>query len=232
MQNYIKKVSKAIESLSRLSTANISDAMSKRLEDKLLSQTMDSAIRPLSDSFKICAPAFTVSCYPGATYAMEKAINQAPAGSVIVCDGHACDAGVLMGGLMSTLAQRRGVVGAVIDGAVRDVEDILELDFPVFSRYVTPKSGTFAQLGDVDMPITCGSVIVNPEDIIVADVNGVIVVPSSLAGLVASESQKLHEFEENIRQRILDGFSLDEALAGIEDSVSYNSNYVRKCDKN
>ena len=200
-----------IKKLSLISTPNISDAMGKGLSRPLKHQTMDSAIKPLSATFRLFGPAYTVRCYPGATYAMEKAINLAPAGSVIVCDGQGSDAGVMMGELMSTVAQYRGVVGAVIDGAVRDIDAVIEMEFPVFTRHVTACSGTFDTLGDLEEIISCGSVVVRPGDIIGGDVNGVVVVPCEIAGPVVRSAQAIQDREKQIKKLLLQGCSLEDA---------------------
>lgn len=210
------KLSEAIRILSQTSAPNVSDAMGKLLSKNLKHQTMDAGINAVDRSMKVCGPAFTVRCYPGATYAMEKAIVEAPKGSVIVCDGQGSDAGVLMGGLMSTAAMTQGVIGAVIDGATRDIDDIIELKFPMFSRHIVARSGTFAQLGDLQCQICCGGVVVNPDDIIVADCNGVAVVPNEIAMQVATASSELSQWEENVRLEILKGKSLDQAASMFE----------------
>lgn len=201
-----------IKKLSLISTPNISDALGKGLASPLKHQTMDSAIKPLDRTFRLCGPAYTVRCYPGATYAMEKAINLAPAGSVIVCNGQGSDAGVMMGELMSSVAQYRHVAGAVIDGAVRDIDDIIEMGFPVFTRHITPRAGTFDKLGELEQIITCGSVVVNPGDIIVGDANGVVVVPHKIAEQVATAAQAIQNREKQIKKLILQGYSLEDAV--------------------
>ncbi len=200
-----------IQQLSGFSAPIVSDAMAKLLSEKLKHQTMDPAIKPIAKSFKVCGPAYTVRCYPGATFAMEKAIAEAPENSVIVCNGQGSDAGVMMGELMSTFAQKRGICGAVIDGAVRDVDDIIALEFPVFARHITARSGTFDKLGDVQKVITCGSVVVNPDDIVVGDINGVVIVPQAIASEVASSAEELQIWENEIKKLLLEGKSLEEA---------------------
>ena len=222
-QNNTKTISENItdieittQKLKTASSAIISDAMAKCLSKSLKFQTMESCIKPLKQSFKVCGPAYTVCCYPGATYAMEKAVAQAPADSVIVCDGQKSDAGVLMGGLMSLFAKERGIAGAVIDGAVRDIEDIDELNFPVFCRYVTPRAGTFDKIGDTQLTITCGSVVVNPGDFIFGDLNGVVVIPKDIVQEVSIASVGLLNFEKKIKIKLSDGHTLEEAFAATD----------------
>ena len=203
----------AVRDLSTVSVPNISDAMAKGLSRPLKYHTMNSAIKPVSRDFKVCGPAYTVRCYPGATYAMEKAIVEAPPGSVIVCDGQGSDAGVLMGGLMSATAQQRGVLGAVIDGAVRDIDDVIKSGFALFARHIVARSGTFAQLGDLQQTICCGGIVVRPGDIVAGDVNGVVVVPAEIASAVARAALALAQWEEQLLNEILKGKTLEQAAA-------------------
>jgi len=201
----------AVRRLSGISTPHISDAMAKWLSRKLKHQTLDPGIKPICRGLKVCGPAYTVRCYPGATYAMEKAIAEAPAGCVIVCDGQGSHAGVMMGELMSTFAHRRGIAGAVIDGAVRDIEEVIELGFALFARHVTPRCGTFDKLGDVGQTICCGGVVVRPGDVVAGDDNGVVIVPQDIAPQVAAAAEELHQWETAVKQCILEGQTLEQA---------------------
>src|SRR3954452_11216989 len=90
-------------------------------------QAIDAGIRPVARNMRLAGPAFTVRCYPGATWALEQALELAPPGSVLAVDGGASPDVILMGGLMSTRAHARGIAGAVLDAAVRDVDDIIEV---------------------------------------------------------------------------------------------------------
>jgi len=203
----------AIKILSTLSTPHVADTLAKGLTIHLKHQVMDAAIKPISNTMKVCGPAYTVRAYPGATYATEIAIAEAPARTVIVCDGQGSEAGVLMGGLMSTFAQSRGVLGAVLDGATRDIEEILELGFPMFARHITPRNGCFDQAGDVEHVISCGSVVVRPGDIVVGDLHGVVIVPQEIVVPTALAAKALEEREDAIQKAILAGKTLNEACA-------------------
>src|SRR2546427_12567126 len=98
-------------------------------------QAMDGGIRPIAANMRLAGPAFTVRCFPGATWALEQALEIASPGDVLVVDGAGYADAILMGGLMSTRASARGIQGAVVDAAVRDVEQIIALGFAVFSRH-------------------------------------------------------------------------------------------------
>jgi regulator of RNase E activity RraA len=203
------------ESWARLGSANTSDAL--RSCGKCF-QAMDSGIRPLAPDMKTAGPAFTVRCYPGATWALEKALELAPAGSVLVVDGGGvCDV-ILMGALMSTRMKARGIAGAIVDGAVRDIDDIVALPFPVFSRGICPRAGTFAEIGEWNGLICCGRIPVRPGDWIVADRSGVVVVPSEMLEEVVIKAQEIHTREEALGKHLCRGKNFAEAIEAIKKS--------------
>lgn len=174
---------------------------------------VDGGIRPIAAGMRIAGPAFTVRCYPGATWAMEKSLELAPPGSVLVVDGGGAADVILMGGLMSARAQARGIAGAVLDAAVRDVEDIIALNFPVFSRYVCPRGGTFAEIGEWQTIVCLGRVPVRPGDWIVADQNGIVVVPIELTDQVLKKARQIVQKERALQKHLKAGRSFAEALA-------------------
>ena len=176
-------------------------------------QAVDGGIRPVAAGMRVAGPAFTIRCYPGATWAMEKSLELAPPGSVLAVDGAGAADVILMGGLMSTRAKSRGIAGAVLDAAVRDVEDIIALNFPVFSRYVCPRAGTFAEIGEWQTVICLGRVPIRPNDLIVADQNGVVVVPIELVDQVIEQASKIVHKEEALRKHLEAGRTFAEALA-------------------
>lgn len=211
-----KNPAKSITKLAGISTPNISDAMAKGLSLPLKHQTMDAGIKPVRERFVVYGPAYTVRCYPGATYAMEKAVAEAPPDSVIVCDGQGSTAGVMMGGLMSAFAQQRGILGAVIDGSVRDIDDIDALSFPIFSRFITARCGTADPLGDVEQIINCGGVVVQPGDVVAGDMHGIVVVPQRIVDSVATAAVALAKWEDQVKEKIMQGMTLDEAARSCE----------------
>ena len=174
-------------------------------------QTMDGGIKPLAPQLRLAGPAFTVRCYPGATWAMEQALEKARPGDVLVVDAGGRDDLIIMGGLMSTRAEHRGIAGVVVDGAVRDVDDILALNFPVFTRHVCARAGTFAEIGELQTTLCCGRVPVSPADWIVADNSGVVVVPKTMLEEVAKEAESIHLKESRMANILTDGKSLAEA---------------------
>lgn len=197
-----------------LPTAAVSDA----LQQLGVQGTMEAAISPVVGG-KLVGPAATVLEEPaeGAgppTHALE-AIDSAAAGSVIVIGiGGARDVAV-WGGLMTAGAAARGVGGAVLDGAVRDVDEI-ERDYgmPVYARGTSPKStvGSYRTVAN-DVPVDCGGVQVHPGDLVVADRDGVVIVPAALAERTRELAEEIEAGEQRTAERIRALGSIGKAVA-------------------
>jgi len=164
---------RAPDELARMSTATISDALF-RMGHK--NRTMRSRIKPVSPEMRVAGRALTVHAYAGGTHASSMALEAAEPGQAIVIDGGGYTEAVLWGEVFSWMAAARGVRGAVIDGAVRDLEGVRELGFPLFAAAVTPAAGTGDRLGEVGITIQCAGVVVNPGDWVFGDGLGVVVV--------------------------------------------------------
>lgn len=176
-------------------------------------QSLEGGFAPLAPSFRLAGSAFTVRCYPGATWALEQALELASPGDVLMVDAGGRPDVIIMGGLMAQRAKSRGLAGAVVDGAVRDVDDILAVDFPVFARYICPRAGTHAHVGEWQTTICCGRVPVNPGDWVVADRSGVTVVPISLYEQAAAEAATIFERELRVDELLRSGATLAAAAA-------------------
>lgn len=174
-------------------------------------QAMDGGIRPVAPTMRIVGRAFTVRCYPGATWALEQSIERAEPGDVLVVDGGSASDVIMMGGLLSTRMQQRGLAGAIVDGAVRDIEDIIDLGFPVFSRHICPRAGTHAQIGEWQVTICCGRLPVEPGDIVLADRNGVTVIPVALLDDVRDKAAQIFAKEASVAEQLNRGASLKDA---------------------
>jgi regulator of RNase E activity RraA len=181
--------------LGDLPTANIADAMHRL-------GAMDARIRPMWDGARLVGAAYTVWTRPGDNAGIHEALRHAQPGDILVINGGGDESRALIGELIGGRAKSRGVVGFVIDGAVRDAPGLAEYDMPVFARALTAagpyKDGPFV----VAAPTAVGGVVVNPGDVIVGDDDGVVVVPLGLADLVAQVAQAKHDDELRKRRDI------------------------------
>lgn len=142
------------------------------------SRILSAELRPLWEGARLSGPAYTVRCAPGDNLMLHAAIHRAPAGSVLVVDGG--DAShAIAGGNVCAVAHRRGIAGLIVDGAIRDVQEIRELGFPVFARAIVPKPGVKEVVLPLQEPVTCGGVLVGPGDFVVADEEGIVAVPAA-----------------------------------------------------
>ncbi|MGW5617305.1 RraA family protein [Streptomyces sp. NPDC003877] len=173
-------------------------------------QVMDTGIRPLWNSPRVAGPAYTVRCEPGDNLMLHAAIYRAEPGSVVVVESGDVDY-ALAGGNVCAVAQRRGVAAFVVDGVIRDLGEVREAGFPVFSRGVIPIPGTKKKIGALGEPARVGGVLVHPGDIVVADEEGVVVTPAARreeildaarTKLAKEAGESLDAWEANHRARI------------------------------
>ncbi|MGB7417120.1 MAG: RraA family protein [Thermosynechococcaceae cyanobacterium] len=180
-------------------------------------QFMDIGIRELWPQIpRIAGPAYTVHCPPGDNLMLHAAIYRAPPGSIIVVEASDVDY-AMSGGNVCAIAQKRGIVGFVIDGVVRDLAEVRACGFPVFARGVIPIPGKKQVLGSLQQTIQCGGVRVESDDIVVADEEGIVVIPAAQQESIfqiakvqsdREESQSLEEWESahraKVEQRLLE----------------------------
>jgi 4-hydroxy-4-methyl-2-oxoglutarate aldolase len=160
--------------------------------------TLD-GLAPLSPAMKLAGPAFTVEVRPGDNLMIHAAMAMAKPGDVLVIDGKGDTSCALMGALMMNGCKVLGLGGVVIDGAVRDTEELRELGFPVFARAANPNGPTKFVPGRVNWPVSLGGVAVRPGDLVVGDADGVVVVEREKAAAmlplaakkVADEAKRL-----------------------------------------
>ncbi len=156
-------------------------------------QFMDMGLRSLWPGMpRLAGPAYTVNCPPGDNLMLHAAIYRAAPGSVIVVQ--AGDAEYAMaGGNVCAIAQSRGIAGFVVDGVIRDLAEVREAQFAVFARGVMPVPGQKQALGTLNQPIFCGGVRVNPGDMVVADEEGIAVIPAAQQDAVWQAAQQRTE---------------------------------------
>lgn len=174
-------------------------------------QVLDLGIRSLwSPAPRLAGPAFTVRCPPGDNLMLHAAIYRAAPGSVVVVESGDVEY-ALAGGNVCAVAQRRGIAGFVVDGVIRDVGEVREAGFPVFGRGVVPIPGVKKAVLPLNERVRCGGVAVDPGDVVVADEDGVVVVPGArraevLAGarerLAKEAGESLDAWEAAHRARV------------------------------
>ena len=194
---------KTIELLNLVSTPNISDAMHRKGAMKDISS--------ICPGTKAVGRAVTVQTFPGDWAKPVEAIGAAVPGDVIVINNNSPH--VAPWGELATLSSiNKGVAGVVIDGAVRDVDDIRRLNFPVFAASIVPNAGEPKGFGEINAEIQCGGQTVKPGDFIVGDDNGVVVIPRERAYEIARRAAEVEKNERRIRDEIKRGKTLSEVL--------------------
>lgn len=189
------------EELSVLPTGNVADNNINAPRQGV----MDSGIKPLDPKSHMLGRAVTVRCQPGDNLAIHQGIYAAKPGDVLVCDLHGCDQAGHFGDIMALACKVRGLAGVVLDGSCRDVEDIRDMGFPVFSRGINPSGTVKASLGEVNVPVVCGGVTVCPGDMILGDCDGVVVVPQEQEDEVFAKAEAKYEKEKHLVELLLSG---------------------------
>ncbi|MBA2691551.1 MAG: RraA family protein [Rubrobacter sp.] len=173
---------------------------------------MASAMKPLFEGIRFVGVAATVKTLASDLAAAFKAIDLCQPGDVVVIDSHGSTDTAFWGENMALSAINKGVVVAVVDGACRDVEEIRRMGFPVVCKGIVPNVASVSGYGEVNVPIQCGGVAVNPGDIVMVDGNGVVVVPRGEASDVLAKARKLLSTEHVLREKIEAGATIGELV--------------------
>jgi 3-hexulose-6-phosphate synthase/6-phospho-3-hexuloisomerase len=190
--------------LTQVSTPNISDAMHRK--------GAMHGLFPLNPGLKMVGPAVTVQTFEGDWAKTVEAIDVAREGDVIVIYNGGSDRVAPWGELATLSCINKGIAGVVIDGAVRDVDDIRKLEFPLFAKAVVPNAGEPKGFGEINAEIKCAGQVVRQGDYIVGDDNGVVVVPKERAYELARRAVEVKKNENRIRDEIIKGSTLSKVM--------------------
>lgn len=190
-RSFTRPPAELVSQFSQFTSANLSDVMGK-------GNTLDFCVKPVHPGAQLLGVALTVKTRPGDNLLPLKAIELAQPGDVIViAGGHDTNYSV-WGGIMSLMAARQGVEGVVTDGLVRDADQILKAGLIVFATGLTPVGPSKDGRGQINLPISCGGIIVHPGDIVSGDADGVVIIPQQEAEAVLARAHQRIALGENL----------------------------------
>lgn len=187
---------KIIDDLNELTTTSVSDAL-----DGL--NGLDPAIKPVKSNLRVGGKAYTVRVKAADNKLVLKGIREAEPGDVLIVDAKGYMNNASVGDFLVGLAKTMGLSGVVIDGVVRDIAGIRDLEFPVFCKGITTAASYRDGTGEVNVPVSCGNMVINPGDYIIGDENGVVCIPASQINEVISKAKEILVKDEERASEVL-----------------------------
>ena len=185
-----------VRMLREFETPDISDILNRMY-------TLSPEIRNLVNSEPLAGPACTVKVFPGDNLMIHKALDVAKRGDVVVVDTSGSQPNAVVGDLVANKAKHRGIAGFIIDGLVRDLPGLVEVGLPIYARGVTPFGPLHRGPGELNYSISCGGIVINPGDIVIADMSGIAVVRREFArdtlSLLRTHKTRMMQYVRDVR---------------------------------